>query len=748
MIDKPIFAPSFRVEIVDAEGVFLLSERGHFVLKGPLHSRLASLIDGSHTADEIVDILAGDATPPEVYFALERLERKGYIVDADSDVTRERAAFWHSLRLDPQRAERRLRESKVSVAYFGNVPTGLFEPILASLGIQVSEEGGLTVVLTDDYLQDGLDDFNTRALVSGRPWLLVKPQGTILWIGPTFRPGTTACWECLAHRLRANREVESYLNRQNGARAPVVISQSSIPAVAHTAFHIAALETAKAILLAEDHESERRLVTLDVLALEMRTHTLIRRPQCTRCGTRTFFRDREAVPLALKSRRKRFTADGGHRTISPEQTFARYERHIGPITGAVRHVSRVSVGDDHSLHVYVAGQNVSTHHNSSLTFLRHGLRSKSGGKGTTDAQARTSALCEALERYSGNFQGDEIRRTATYRRLGARAMHPNNFLNISEAQYQRRHEWNVQASRFHRIPDPLDEEVEIEWTPVWSLTHETFKYLPTSYCYYGYPSSPTTTYCWADSNGNAAGNTIEEAILHGFMELAERDGVCLWWYNRVRRPGVDLDSFDEPYLQALREHYRKLNRDLWALDLTSDLGIPTFAAISRRTDSPDEEIILGFGSHFEQRIAVLRALTELNQYFPLLSAVDCDDRYAYANREQRHWWNTARLENQPHLTPDIALPSTRACNDVTWSDDLYEDVLCCQRIVQTQGLEMLVLDQTRPDIGLPVVKVIVPGMRHFWVRLGAGRLYDVPVKLGWVKAPLAENQLNPIPMFI
>jgi ribosomal protein S12 methylthiotransferase accessory factor YcaO len=63
-------------------------------------------------------------------------------------------------------------------------------------------------------------------------------------------------------------------------------------------------------------------------------------------------------------------------------------------------------------------------------------------------------------------------------------------------------------------------------------------------------------------------------------------------------------------------------------------------------------------------------------------------------------------------------------------------------------MEMLVLDQTRPDIGLPVVKVIVPGLRHFWRRLGPGRLYDVPVKLGWLEKPLAEEKLNPIAVFL
>jgi ribosomal protein S12 methylthiotransferase accessory factor len=54
-----------------------------------------------------------------------------------------------------------------------------------------------------------------------------------------------------------------------------------------------------------------------------------------------------------------------------------------------------------------------------------------------------------------------------------------------------------------------------------------------------------------------------------------------------------------------------------------------------------------------------------------------------------------------------------------------------------------VLDQTRPDIEVPVVRVIVPGLRHFYRRFGPGRLYDVPVKLGWRDAPLPESELTP-----
>ena len=46
-----------------------------------------------------------------------------------------------------------------------------------------------------------------------------------------------------------------------------------------------------------------------------------------------------------------------------------------------------------------------------------------------------------------------------------------------------------------------------------------------------------------------------------------------------------------------------------------------------------------------------------------------------------------------------------------------------------------------------MVKVVVPGLRHFWARHGAGRLFDAPVQMGWLEQPLEENELNPIPIF-
>jgi len=240
--------------------------------------------------------------------------------------------------------------------------------------------------------------------------------------------------------------------------------------------------------------------------------------------------------------------------------------------------------------------------------------------------------------------------------------------------------------------------------------------------------------------------------LQGFQELVERDSVALWWYNRVRRPGVDLDSFDEPYLGKLECFLRVQGRELRALDLTSDLGIPVFAALSGRTDDPQEDIVIGFGAHLDARIALLRAVTELNQSLTWVLPVNPNTSEmpeAVDDPDLVSWLKGATFTNHPYLVPDVNAP-WRIASDYSrrWSDDVKDDVALCQELVEMRGMEMLVLDQTRPDIGLPVVKVIVPGLRHYWPRFAPGRLYDVPVTMGWLDEPLAEEQLNPVPMFL
>ena len=763
MLNKPKFKGCFHVETVDPESVFLLFERGSLELSSRLYKQLAPLIDSHHTVDEIIDKILLQLPPDQLSFqeaintsvmvryALMQMEQKGYIVESDGPLPSSLAVFCDTLDIEPKEARRRLQATKVAVKAFGSLPTSEFISTLESLHVQVSEEGDIEVVLTDDYLQDGLDAFNQKALHLSRPWMLVKPVGTTIWIGPIFSPGKTACWECLAQRLRGNRPVEGFIQRHKDISIPLQIPLAPLPSTMQTALGMAATEVFKWIVREENKRLEGILVTHDTLSLETQNHILVKRPQCPICGELVNRLNNKPLPIILGSRKKTFTADGGHRCVLPEETLRKYQQHISPITGVVRELSKVFMGSNGLTHTYLARHHFATIFDD-LNALRQNIGGRSAGKGRTDIQARASAFCEAIERYSGVFQGDEIREKGSYQKMGDKAIHPNACMNFSQAQYNNRQEWNGSCSGwFQKVPEPFDEDREIEWTPVWSLTHEEFKYLPTAYCYYGYPKAEKPD-CWADSNGCAAGNTMEEAILQGFMELVERDSIALWWYNRVKRPRVDLDSFDEPYFQALKDYYQTLHRELWVLDITSDLNIPVFAAITKRTDREIEDIVLGYGVHLDPKIAIQRALTEVNQILPAVLSANADGSTQYAPSADPlavDWWKIATLENQRYLVPDESI-APKVCGDYpkVWSDDLRDDVMTCKQITEKHGMEMLILDQTRPDIGLKVVKVIVPGMRHFWKRLGSGRLYEVPVQLGWLKAPLEENKLNPFPMWM
>ena len=764
MLDRPkvkscFYSLSLQTSL-DSKDLLLLSERDSVLLSGCLNQLLIPLLDGCHTVDEIIDLLQEKASAAEVYYALMLIEQKGYLVESDDTLPSNLIIFCEHLNVAPVLASRRLQATKVGIKTLGShLPNLEFKTILESMQIQVAGVGDIAdieIVLTDDYLHEDLKTFNEEALRLSRSWMLVKPSGTIVWIGPIFVPQQTGCWHCLAQRLRNNRLVERYLEKRGNISSPLPPVLGFTSSSWQTALGMAATEIFKWIVRGENELLAGRLITHDLLALKTQSHTLVKRPQCYGCGEIVSRFNRKPAPIILKHQKKTFTTDGGHRCFSPEETLRKYQHHISPLTGVVRELRKIPQANS-LVHTYIARHHFTTM-SDDLNTLRH-LGGRSAGKGMSDRQAKTSALCEAIERYSAVFQGDEIRHTSSYQQMGDRAIHPNDCMNFSPEQYDRRQEWNQNCSGwFQKIPEPFDEEKEIEWSPVWSLTDQKFKYLPTAYCYHGYSNKQSD--CWADSNGCAAGNTLESAILQGFMELVERDCVALWWYNRLRKPRVDLDSFDEPYFSALKKYYQKSDRQLWVLDITSDLNIPAFAAISRRcdwasvqaSDRQVEDIVLGFGAHFDPKIAIGRALTEVNQILPNVSSVKADGTTQYPKSSDPlavKWWKTAILKNQPYLKGDESVPAKVATDYPQFrSDDLLEDVMNCQKIVEQKGMEMLVLDLTRPDIGLKVVKVIVPRMRHWWRRLGSGRLYEIPVKMGWLEKPLPEHQLNPFPMWM
>ncbi len=605
----------------------------------------------------------------------------------------------------------------------------------------------LTLVLCEDYLDPvlGLVDQEHRA--AGRRWLPVKPGGTEAWIGPFFGAADGPCWSCLAERLWRGRPAEAHLQQELGRSGPLRRPFCGVPASRLAGLQLAVLEAAK-WLAGHRHEGQQALLAVDSLNLTTCHHQVHRRPQCTACGDPGLVRARVEAPVRLGSRLKQDSIGGGHRALTPEQLLVRYRHLVDPLTGLVKEIRRDPRGPAF-LNAFHAGQNLAAG-SDGLASVRAGLRATSAGKGSTPLRAEVSALAEALERHSGHLQGDEPMLRASYRSLGARAVHPDTVQLFAPEQFADRHRWNAGHGTFQQVPEPFDEDAEIEWTPVWSLTAQRHKLLPTALLYYDTARLAGRPYCQATSNGTAAGASLEDAVLQGVLELVERDAVALWWYNRIRRPGLDLAAFEDPWIAEQPAGHRSLNRELWALDLTSDLGVPTVVALSRRTDKPAEDVMLGFGAHLDPRIALHRALTEVNQMLPYVVDARADGTgYGTDDPEVLHWMRTARTAEQPYLLPDPAAAAVRPQDHpYTARADLREDLAQVEELVRRAGLELLVLDQTRPDVGLPVVRVLVPGLRPHWARFAPGRLFEVPVRLGRLAEPTRYQDLNPVPLFL
>jgi ribosomal protein S12 methylthiotransferase accessory factor len=747
MLVKPRFKQCYAVEVLPPAALFLLSEYRHLVFEGEAYVHLAPLLNGQHTFTEITAKLGEIVFIPNLYAAVQQLTRRGCLGEADGVPLPEHAAFWDHFGASGEQVGR-LAETAVRVTVLGALDEGLVREAFSANGLRVAAEGAWEVVVTDDYLRPELAGINRRCLQAGKPWMLCKPLGLVVWVGPFFRPQRTGCWECLRQRLEVNRQSENFIRRR--AKEPVRFqtSRAQLPATLQVGLHLAATELARALVLDRTSAEDGKVLTLDLLSLEMQEHVLVRRPQCPVCGDPAVM---EAKPIVLQPSPR--GPGGGHeyRSVAPEQTWERCKHLVSPITGAVHSVVSREVSEQGPTHTFSASHYFPVVLDD-INALRVNLLARSGGKGTTAAQARTSALGESLERYSGIAWGDEPVRHGSYAELGPLAVPARELLHYSEAQ---RRNWKPPTGTtqgdFHAVFPALPDDAPIAWSPAWSLTNQGWRYLPKAYCFYGH-KDPGPYFCQCDSNGSAAGNTPEEAILQGFLELVERDAVALWWYNRLRRPAVDVSSFKIPHWDKLRTFYRRdLHRDLQVLDLTSDLGIATFAAISRREDRPVEDILLGFSAHLDPRIALQRALQEANQCLPMLryDKADGTTHYIMCGLEMMEWFRTATYATQPYVVADPDAPPKRLADFANHAAaDFKQDVETCVELACLRGLEMLLVDQTRPDLGLPVVRVVVPGLRHFWRRLAPGRLYDVPVQMGWLREPLTEEQMNPISCII
>jgi bacteriocin biosynthesis cyclodehydratase domain-containing protein len=722
-----IIKPGFSFHQVESDRAILLHETQSSSLLGELYVHVLSEInddsagDRVETDEDFVSRLESKFPSAEIYFALYQLERMGYIVRRKE---LSKKYTWWSL-FGQGKAIEGIFNNPIAVQCSSLQVRQVMEKSLQEAGfwkIVKAPESNVTLVLCSDYLEPEATRLLTDAFNQGTSFCFpIKISGKILWLGPLLRRGQKPCWNCLVSAVKKNRPVENFLSRNAGK--PILPDSTHSPVSLQFDISTAITQLVKKMVSGAGDDCE--LITVNRWDLSVERHFVRARPQCDICGDPSLFSKQVNNPVMLYDLEPNFTKNGGYRIVSPEKTWENYKHLVSPISGVITHIDTYEKKNHRLRPVWKATYFEDTHQ---VTVARQErFVENSYGKGRTPEQSRASALCEAIERYSSIFTGEEPVIRETFNTLKPSAIDPSTLQHFSSQQYASRI-WLNSLESPQKIPLPFDPDKKISWTPVWSITSNAVRYAPLQYCYSLTPTAPDEDMCLFSSNGGAAGNCVEEALLQGLLELVERDATAIWWYNRVQRPEIDLESFNDDYFNEIKKHYKELGWNLWLLDLTHDLRIPSVVALAKNEES--KNFTIGLGCHLDMYLAIQRAITEMHQIFDPANT-------------HNPVWTEDEIKNPRFLFPDghekVCAKDWQSIPKRSLKDDISE----CAEKIKNAGMDLFVLNFTRPDIGVPCVKAIVPGLRHFWKQLGPGRLYSAPVALGWLSEELMENAMNP-----
>ncbi|MEK8029524.1 TOMM precursor leader peptide-binding protein [Ideonella sp. DXS29W] len=707
----PQWQAGLAVALIDERTVLMHGEHRRVVLRGHEVAAVAALIDGRRNAEQIASALPPPFSRLEVDYVLQMLQQGGHLAPPANAPAAQAVAA-----------------SPIVALNAIGIAAGPLKLALEAAGLRLASPGAgapaFDVLACADLLDPRVAEQLAVARVLGRPVLLARPAGAQPTIGPWIDASAGPCADCLLHAVAWNRPAQRFVQQRLGRpfTMPAPADEATVATCA------AWLAQAARQAAAGDRQLRSAMLAFDPRSLQSIRHLVRQRPQCPTCGQPGWMAAQAERPVPLQAQPARERTDGGHRTRTPEETLQALRPLVSPLTGAVQYLHPMPGRHTGRRQVFVSGYPVCPQ----TWPADNGFDKICAGKGRTAAQAQASALCEAIERASGVWQGDEAMRIATRRELGEVAIGFDTLQNFSAQQFAQRERINAATQdRRRQVPLPFDDDAAVAWTPAWPLAGGERHWVPLAYCYAETPAAFGADYGIHNPNGSAAGNVFEEAVLQGLLELIERDATAIWWYQRARRPAIDLDGIDDAFVQSLHADYAQTGWQVQVLDLTHDLGIPVYAAVAHHTEADRHAI--GFGCHLQGSIALSRALTELNQLMD--SRDDAPPPW-----DRRLLPEALFLEG--HGTVTAALPRLSGGND------LLEDIDVCRQRLAGAGLSALVVNKTRPDFGLSVAQVIVPGLRHFWPRFGPGRLYDVPAALGWQPCAADDAGLNPAPLFL
>lgn len=382
---------------------------------------------------------------------------------------------------------------------------------------------------------------------------------------------------------------------------------------------------------------------------------------------------------------KRYFA-GTHRTVEPEVTLERLQPLL-PRLGITR-VAVVTGLDSVGIPVVM----VCRPNSRSISVAQ--------GKGASLAAAKVSGIMEAVEGWHAEHILLPLR-LATYRELAAVA----RVVDVDALPRRL-------GSRFH--PDLTI--LWVEGTDVFSGERTWVPY-ESVHLDFRVPGPQGSGCFLSSSTGVAAGNDVLEAVSHALCEVVERDAITLWTNRapeaRAERE-VDPATVDDPGCRDLLAAYERAAVGVLVADLTTDVGVPVFRATAVDTRSSSVRGIpaaTGYGCHPSRAVALSRALTEAAQSRLTMIAGSRDDLppASYRRLRDRHVLgrHVRRLEKA----------SQRSFADVAGHDaaTVEEDVVHVLDRLRAVGIrEGVVVELGRKDVGIPVVRVVVPGLEGWF----------------------------------
>jgi YcaO-like protein with predicted kinase domain len=373
---------------------------------------------------------------------------------------------------------------------------------------------------------------------------------------------------------------------------------------------------------------------------------------------------------------------GTHRVRPPRETVAEF-RALMPRLGITR-LANITGLDWVGIPVYVA--------------IRPNSRSlaTSQGKGLDHDAAKASALMESIETWHAEVMVNPLR-WDSYQAL-ARAAAGGGEAVVDPAELPH-----------HRRPLP---EVPGAWVLGFDIMNGVPCWVPLDAVTLNFVSPPERgTELFRSTNGLSSGNHLLEAIVHGFCEIIERDAEALWRLDNELRQ-LDLASVTDPYCREVIDRLDRAGIFTAAWDLTTDVGIPVYGcAIMERPDPArlrSMGIHYGFGCHLAPEVALSRALTEAVQTRLTYISGSRDDILRHEYQRNKDPDLLAAIWSEITSAPSnvgVGAQSSRA------ADTFEEDVARLLHAVRGVGVErVVVVDLTRSEIGLPVVRVVVPNL--------------------------------------